>query len=333
MPLLFVAGVLGSLFLFAALRAPSGSARSFADATLPLGGPEGYSIDDFIDLPPDLDGRPEEEIAPPAEGADDPVPALEPEEGQSPQPVPSRVRVRYTNYTVKRGDTLDAIARQFGLDWYTLLTVNGIRDPRRLTPGATLRIPDRKGVLYVVQRHDTLEDIALRYRVPIKTIQETNGIENPNRIWVGQELFLPNAQIPRVLPGSSAQPERFIRPVSGRVSSPFGMRTHPISGRRTMHQGIDFASGAGARVVAARSGRVIYAGRLGGYGNLVVIDHGGGVTTRYAHLQRIVVRRGQRVRQGATLGYTGSTGYSTGPHLHFEIRINDRAVDPARYLR
>jgi murein DD-endopeptidase MepM/ murein hydrolase activator NlpD len=118
----------------------------------------------------------------------------------------------------------------------------------------------------------------------------------------------------------------FIWPVSGPITSPFGWRW----GR--MHEGIDIGVGFGTPIHAAAAGTVIWAGWMGGYGNLVVIDHGGGISTAYGHQQRIYVHVGQHVVQGQTIGEVGSTGHSFGPHLHFEVRVNGNPVDPLGYL-
>ncbi len=115
-------------------------------------------------------------------------------------------------------------------------------------------------------------------------------------------------------------------PVSAPITSPFGWRW----GR--MHEGIDLGAAYGTPIAAAGSGTVIYAGWLGGYGNLTVIDHGGGLATAYGHQSRIAVSVGQQVAGGEIIGYVGSTGHSTGPHLHFEVRVNGQAVDPLGYL-
>ncbi len=117
------------------------------------------------------------------------------------------------------------------------------------------------------------------------------------------------------------------------VSSGFGVRRDPFTGRPALHAGIDFRTPRGTPIRAAGSGRVVTAGRSGGYGNLVEIDHGNGVTTRYAHLTSIAVERGQIVATGDHIGRAGSTGRSTGPHLHYETRIDDEPVDPNRFLR
>lgn len=123
------------------------------------------------------------------------------------------------------------------------------------------------------------------------------------------------------------------RPVSGlRLSSGYGMRKHPISGKYRMHKGLDFAGPSGSRVSAAGPGKVIYAARKGSYGNLVEIDHGNGVISRYAHLRKISVKKGVGVIVGQKIGEVGSTGASTGPHLHWEVLVFDKAQDPQKFL-
>lgn len=121
-------------------------------------------------------------------------------------------------------------------------------------------------------------------------------------------------------------------PVAGPVVSSFGWRIHPILGYRKFHTGIDIAAGYGAAIHAAGSGRVIYATWMGGYGNVIIIDHGNGLSTLYAHQSSLAVGVGASVRRGQTIGAVGSTGFSTGPHLHFEVRVNGNPVDPMGYL-
>jgi murein DD-endopeptidase MepM/ murein hydrolase activator NlpD len=117
------------------------------------------------------------------------------------------------------------------------------------------------------------------------------------------------------------------------LSSPFGVRTDPFLGHQAMHTGLDFKAGTGTDVRAAANGKVVDAGRNGGYGNMVEIDHGNGITTRYAHLSRITVKDGDKIVRGAKLGEVGSTGRSTGPHLHYEVRRHGNAVDPRTFLK
>lgn len=124
----------------------------------------------------------------------------------------------------------------------------------------------------------------------------------------------------------------FVFPVNGRITSGFGYRRHPILGTSRLHAGVDFGAPQGTTIYAADAGRVIYSGWYGGYGRTVVVDHGGGITTLYAHASRLFVSVGQSVGQGQVIAAVGSTGLSTGPHLHFEVRQNGRPVNPMAYL-
>lgn len=123
-----------------------------------------------------------------------------------------------------------------------------------------------------------------------------------------------------------------IWPASGPITSPFGWRTHPIFGTQIYHSGIDIAADYGVPILAADGGVVIYAGWMDGYGYAVIIDHGGGISTLYGHSSELLVSEGQRVNKGQTIALVGSTGYSTGPHVHFEVRKDGSPVSPFNYL-
>jgi len=158
------------------------------------------------------------------------------------------------------------------------------------------------------------------------------------RQWEAQEdqLQAESNQLAAVIAGSSGGGGRgtgqLIWPVSGSVTSGFGWRIHPIFGVKMFHSGIDIAAGYGAAIQAADGGTTIYSGWMEGYGNVVVIDHGKGLSTLYAHMSATGVGNGVGVSRGQTIGNVGATGYATGPHLHFEVRLNGNPVDPLGYL-
>jgi len=131
---------------------------------------------------------------------------------------------------------------------------------------------------------------------------------------------------------TGTRPGRLLRPVPGAISSPYGERVHPILGTSRMHNGADFNAAHGDPIRASAGGKVILAGVKGGFGNTIMIDHGGGMVTLYAHQSKLGASVGDTVKAGQTIGFIGSTGLSTGPHLHFEVRINGVAKNPAKYL-
>ena len=128
----------------------------------------------------------------------------------------------------------------------------------------------------------------------------------------------------------------FIRPLGGQITSPFGYRTHPIFHSRIFHSGLDIAAPMGTPIKASNSGKVIMAGWYGGYGKVVIIDHGvvrgQPITTLYGHMSSINVSQGQKVSQGQVIGRVGSTGYSTGPHCHFEVRVKGQPRNPLNFI-
>lgn len=130
----------------------------------------------------------------------------------------------------------------------------------------------------------------------------------------------------------NSQGETFLRPTSGHVTSEYGPRIHPISGQSGFHTGIDLASPSGTPIKASKSGTVVYSGWQGGYGQVVIIDHGGGYRTLYAHCSKLNVVKNQKVSRGQTVALVGSTGNSTGPHLHFEVRVNNKHQNPRKYV-
>lgn len=188
---------------------------------------------------------------------------------------------------------------------------------------------------HVVQQGDTLWEIAAHYGVSLQQLLASNpAVDNPGHVQIGQELVLPDtASAPAAAVGGSAATGQdvalggaFIWPVIAPISSPFG----PRWGRN--HAGVDLAANMGDPIKAARDGTVLSAGEIQGYGQTIVLSHADGTRTLYAHCSALHVKAGDKVKQGQVIGLVGSTGQSTGPHLHFEIIVNDHARDPLLYL-
>ena len=208
---------------------------------------------------------------------------------------------------------------------------NGIRDGRGLAAGTVLDIPNADGLKYVVRRGDTLQGIARSWGVDFNGVLDWNRLAS-SVISVGQELFLPGARMnPNEL--SRILGSLFAYPVQGRISSYFGERSDPFTGVPNYHNGIDIVNRPGTPVLAAMAGTVAEVGFNYNYGNYVIMKHSGQYQTLYGHLTRYLVARGQKLQQGQELGELGSTGYSTGPHLHFSIFHNGQPVDPLRFLK
>lgn len=201
---------------------------------------------------------------------------------------------------------------------------------------------ERKGVYHVVEKHQTLYRICKTYGVDIKEAVSINRITDPSKIQVGQRIFIPGASkvlkveiyLEDVVEESTPQEKvvykkpNFIWPVEGRLRDGFD----DTEGKR--HLGLDISSPAGTAIKASASGRVIYSGNtIRGYGNLILLRHSEEFVTVYAHNEVNLVEEGEWIEGGQVIGRVGQTGRATGPHLHFEIRRNNKAVDPLLFLR
>lgn len=234
----------------------------------------------------------------------------------------------FVGYTVQPGDNLYRIGSSYGFDAKTLACINDITDPRMIRVGQTILIPTENDAAYYTTGSETLEQIADLYGVQPMEIALANDIWDAEVLPVGASLSIPG--VSRIMAVNSLITSRsagsfFIRPVEGVISSAYGYR------HGEFHTGLDIAVAQGTEVKAAMSGTVESAGWAGNYGYAVVIDHHNGYKTRYAHNSVVKVTAGQNVRQGQMVALSGSTGRSTGPHVHWEIIKDGETLDPCEY--
>lgn len=242
--------------------------------------------------------------------------------------------VTYSKYKVRKGDNVTNIARRFGLaNISTIIAVNEIQNVRLLGAGTTLNIPSMDGIYHKVKSGESLAEIAKKYLLTVENLLDVNDLES-TVIKKGEKLFIPGAR----LDSDSlrdAMGETFKMPIKGtwKLTSVYGYRADPFTGQRKFHTGIDMAAPLGTKIYAAMAGKVATTGYNNVFGNYVIISHGNGYQSLYAHLSKYTVRAGQFIEQGAQLGLMGSTGYSTGSHLHLSIYKNGKHVNPAPLLK
>lgn len=261
-------------------------------------------------------------IAPQAEAGNDILPSSLP-------PLPVMLQLR--SYTVSSRDSLASVAKRFGIRQDTVISLNGLKSSQSFRSGVTLRIPNMDGVSHTVRSGDSLKGLAKRYGVEVTKIADANNLDTAS-LKVGQNLFIPGAKLSSSTI-SNFYGARVIWPLRGRISSPFGYRSNPFSGARTFHSAVDIVARRGTPVKAAMDGRVADAGYNSVFGKYVILSHSDGYQTLYAHLDEIYVRAGQNVNQSVSLGKSGNTGQSTGPHLHFSLFRNGKALDPMKYMK
>lgn len=235
---------------------------------------------------------------------------------------------RMKTHVVAEGETLSQIAEMYNLDVDTLVEANEI-DADVILPGERLLILPKRGTLYTVAEGDSLWRIAKLYGVDVKDILNEND-KGGAIIRPGEKLFIPGGKSGEEqaasVPVSRMGDARFLRPATGVVSSPFGRRWGK------MHEGVDIADEEGTPIQAALGGRVTYAGWVDGYGKTVVLEHRQGYTSLYGHMRQIEVVSGDMVSRGQVIGKMGSTGNSTGPHVHFEVRKDGELLNPGNVL-
>lgn len=251
---------------------------------------------------------------------------------------PSEVR----DYEVKDGDTLSGVAQKFDVTIDTVKWANESVDFKKLKPGTILKIPPVTGVVYKVKPGDTIYSIAKKYQSSEQAIVDfpfnTFSDDETFALVAGQSLIIPDGVMPDAPAPALPRYANVLTPDAGAVSAT-GSFVWPAFGRITQgyrwyHPAVDIANSSGGAILAADSGTVVVAGwSNSGYGNHIIVDHGNGYKTLYAHLSSLSVVAGQRVARGVSMGQMGSTGRSTGTHLHFEIQGPSAKVDPLGYLK
>lgn len=241
--------------------------------------------------------------------------------------------VSYQTYKVQKGDTISGITKKFGLsNISTLISVNDIGNVRQLASGQKLKIPSIDGIIYTIKNGDSLASIVSKYNVKLETLIDVNELESEVLV-SGEQLFIPGAAMDSKSL-KEAMGELFILPIKAkfRWTSPYGSRIDPIANVKSFHTGTDMACPTGTPIYASMSGTISTTGVNRVYGNYVIIDHGNGYQTLYAHMSKIIAKKGQWVSQGTKIGLVGSTGYSTGPHLHFTVYKNGKLINPMSVL-
>lgn len=244
---------------------------------------------------------------------------------------------RVNNYTriyrVEEGDTIERIARRFQTDPELVAVMNYLESGTILRPGQFLVLPYEKDESYTVAAGDTLWGISRRFGVSVSRLAAANGIVDARRLQIGTLLTIPGspavaATRPETVPVSrNLKPGSFIWPLIGTITSGFGWRDNEF------HHGLDIAGEIGDKIRAALSGEVVFSGWFNDiYGRIIKLDHGNGLETIYAHNNRNLVSVGDYVQGGETIAELGNTGKTTGPHLHFEVHENGKAVNPERFL-
>lgn len=253
--------------------------------------------------------------------------------------LPAAPALAAEHYITGDDQSLEQVAAALGLDGELLALANGRAPGERVAAGTLLLLPLEPTLSLTLEPGDTLYSLAQEYDCTVAELMALNRIADPRRIYAGQRLTLPLAEEAACLrPGSAAVrlepvlasrgPTAWLWPTEGTISSRFGQR------ERGWHYGLDIAADAGSLVLASAGGQVSEAGwKNDAYGYTVMLDHGNGQETLYAHCSQLLAEPGQWVTAGQTLALVGSTGNSTGPHLHFELRLNGSCVDPLEYLR
>ena len=243
--------------------------------------------------------------------------------------------ITYQTYRVKSGDMIGFIADEFNVTQDTIISVNNIKQSRLIQPGQYLKIPSMPGIIYTVKKSgETCESIAQKYEINAEKCALVNNLQVSMELSAGTPVFVPDAELDWATRQES-NGDLFKKPLHSRywLSSPYGWRDSPFStGKRTFHGGLDMATSQGTPIYAALDGKVTATGYNETYGNYVIISHHSGYKTLYAHMSTVNCKKGNFVYTNTMIGRVGSTGMSTGPHLHFTVYKNGKTVNPSLLL-
>lgn len=255
-----------------------------------------------------------------------------------------KLRKEIIYYTIKEGDTISTVAVDFDVSVNTILWENDLSAYSIIRPGDKIAILPVSGVTHKVGNGESLASIVKKYNIEEGDILTINNLSDAGKLAAGQKLIIPGGSktayaISRPKRYSGLNVIRDLVEIDGAKPLAGNKMNWPTSGHRLTqyfswrHYGLDIANKVGTPIYAADAGIIEYAGWGKGYGNQIVIDHGGGKKTRYAHLSKFYIKKGSRVGKGEAIGAMGSTGRSTGPHLHFEIIISGKKYNPLNYVK
>jgi len=240
--------------------------------------------------------------------------------------------ITYSKYRVRKNETFENIAKKFGLESDSIILCNFIKKKINLRAGTILLIPNQDGRIISVNSNDSIQKIANRYGASWEKIVDVNNLTS-SKLEIGQKLFIPDSKMTNYEKNQYETPIiTYIWPIKGKLTSYFGPRIDPFKGTYGYHTGIDIKNDMGTPVKASMNGFVIFTGFDNIYGNNIILKHSNGITTRYGHLQTVLVKKGDQIKQSQKIGTVGSTGRSTGAHLHFEIRKYGKLIDPLKIL-
>lgn len=256
-------------------------------------------------------------------------------------------RDEIVEYEVRPGDSVSTIASRFGVSVNTILWENDLSEYALIRVGDILRILPQTGVTHKIKSGENLSYLAQKYDVDIDEIAKANNIRNVASLSIGESLIIPdgrkiittnNVVTKKTTPSYSAISvvKNIVNPAASAPSNKMFWPTegHVITQYYTWsHHGLDIANKSGTPLYAADAGTIEFVGWSNGYGNNVIINHGGGKKTRYAHMHKFYIKKGQKIDRGQTIGEMGNTGWSTGPHLHFEVIINNQRYNPLNYIK